>query len=529
MPTDCVSYQDSGYFSKLIVDYLDENPKLKSLYNHHPKIENFEKQITEKRANYNGENRQIVVAELEKQYQNIDVSKATKQNISLLKDQKTFTIATGHQLNLFAGPLYFLYKICTTINLCKTLKIKYPENNFVPIFWMATEDHDFEEVNYFNFNNKKIRWNAQVSGAVGRVSTTSLRAVFEVFEKVLGVSENANYLKNLFKKTYLQHSNLSEATRFLVNELFKNEGLVILDADVKSLKKQMIPYFKSELLQQKSFQKVSETNSFLSEYEIQVNPREINLFYLTDASRERIIFEDSKYKINNTKITFSESEILAELNENPERFSPNVILRPLYQEVILANLAYVGGGGELAYWLQLKSMFTAFEITFPMLFLRNSALLITEKQVQKQDKLNLSNADLFLKQNELVTKKTKELSDLKIDFLEQKLALKLQFEKLHVLASKTNKSFLGALKAQEKKQIDGLDNLEKRLLKAEKQNLSEKLERIVALQNELFPNHSLQERIANFSEFYEAFGDKVIEKILFQLKPFSNNFSIITN
>ena len=394
---------------------------------------------------------------------------------------------------------------------------------------MATEDHDFEEVNYFNFNNKKIKWNTQVSGAVGRVSTTSLRAVFEVFDKVLGASENAKFLKNLFQKAYLQQTNLSEATRFLVNELFKNEGLVILDADSKSLKKQMIPHFKSELLQQKSFQKVSETNSFLSEYQIQVNPREINLFYLTDSSRERIIFEDSKYKINNTKIAFSESEILTELDENPERFSPNVILRPLYQEVILPNLAYVGGGGELAYWLQLKSMFTAFAITFPMLFLRNSALLITEKQVQKQDKLNLSNTDLFLKQNELVTKKTKQLSDLTIDFSEQKGALKLQFEKLHTLASKTNKSFLGALKAQEKKQINGLVNLEKRLLKAEKQNLSEKLERIVALQNELFPNHSLQERTANFSEFYEAFGDKLIEKILSELNPFSNNFSIIIN
>jgi len=155
MPTDCISYQKSGYFSKLIVDYLDEKQELKQLYNHFPKVENFKRQLEEKAANFPLEHRKALVSELENQYQGFETSGLTKQNISLLANPNTFTVTTGHQLNLFTGPLYFLYKIVSTINLCKELKAAYPENNFVPIYWMATEDHDFEEINHFNFKGKK--------------------------------------------------------------------------------------------------------------------------------------------------------------------------------------------------------------------------------------------------------------------------------------------------------------------------------------------------------------------------------------
>ena len=164
----------------------------------------------------------------------------------------------------------------------------------------------------------------------------------------------------------MNHQDLATATRFLANELFKKEGLVILDGESKSLKNLFIPYMNEELKNQSSFKTVSETNLKLTsdEYSIQVNPREINLFYIEDNLRERIIFENGKYKVNNTKIEFSQVEILAEVDKNPEKFSPNVILRPLYQEVILPNLCYIGGGGEIAYWLQLKSNFVKFKVRF---------------------------------------------------------------------------------------------------------------------------------------------------------------------
>jgi bacillithiol biosynthesis cysteine-adding enzyme BshC len=251
------------------------------------------------------------------------------------------------------------------------------------------------------------------------------------------------------------------------------------------------------------------------------------LFYLEDNLRERIIFENGKYKVNNSKIEFSENEILTLLENHPEKFSPNVIMRPLYQEVILPNLCYIGGGGEIAYWLELKTFFDAVKVTFPILLLRNSALLTTEKQTKKIAKLGLTCGDLFLKQDVLKNDCIKKLSEISIDFTVQKEHLQKQFEGLYQIANQTDKSFIGAVKAQETKQLKGLENLEKRLLKAQKRKYSEELERIIDLQNELFPNQSLQERQANFSEFYLENGTDLIPLLLKKLQPLENNFDII--
>jgi bacillithiol biosynthesis cysteine-adding enzyme BshC len=528
MPTDCISYQDSGYFSPLMNDYLEQKSDLKPLYNNFPTLENFEKQIVEKKQNFNNENRIALVATLKKQYAALEISDATQKNIDFLADENTFTITTGHQLNLFSGPLYFLYKIISTINLTIELKVKYPNYNFVPIYWMATEDHDFEEINYFNFNGKKFRWNRESKGPVGRLSTEGLADFLEIYALEIGGSTNANTIKKLFEDSYIKHNNLADATRYLANALFGATGLVILDADAQDLKRNFIPYVKEELLQQTSFKAVTETIEKLKNYNIQVNPREINLFYVEDNVRERIILENGIYKVNHTQVQFTETEILTLLENNPEKFSPNVIMRPLYQEVILPNLCYIGGGGEIAYWLELKSFFDAVKVTFPVLLLRNSVLLATEKQNKKADKLNLTWSDLFSEQATLVNNLTQKLSDYPIDFTEEKEALKKQFEKLLELANHTDKSFLGAVKAQEVKQTKGLANLEKRLLIAQKRKFHDELQRIIDLQNELFPNQSLQERQTNFSEFYLENGERLIPQLMNQLNPLEHNFNIIT-
>ncbi|QEE51381.1 bacillithiol biosynthesis cysteine-adding enzyme BshC [Flavobacterium alkalisoli] len=527
MPSDCISFQSSGYFTPLITDYLNQKENLKPLYNRFPTLENFKQQALEKQHNYNSDFRNVLVNALQQQYVGFNISNSTKQNIELLNKDNTFTITTGHQLNLFTGPLYFLYKIVSTINLSRQLTETYPEYNFVPVYWMATEDHDFDEINYFNFKEKKISWNRESSGPVGRLSTLGLEAVLEVFEKELGPGNNAAWLKELFRETYIKHSNLTDATRYLANRLFGDTGLVIVDGDSSSLKKLFTPHVKEELLHQTSHTKVAETAHLLKDYNIQVNPREINLFYIEDNIRERIILQDGTYYVNNTEIKFSEAEILALLESNPEKFSPNVIMRPLYEEVILPNLCYIGGGGELAYWLELKTYFESAGVTFPILLLRNSVLLTTQKQADKLDKLNLTWGDIFMKQQELVTKKTQEFSELGLDFSEQKKFLKQQFAKLYDMAAKTDATFTGAVKAQELKQLKGLENLEKKLLRAEKKNHADKLERITELQNELFPGRSLQERKANFSQFYLEFDGKLTEKLFADLKPLEQEFNIV--
>ena len=526
MLSDSISYRESGYFTPLVTDYLDK--KIDSqLYNRFPTLENFEAQILQKKENCTNDAREVLGTVIKQQYKAIDASELTANNIEALRGSSTFSVTTGHQLNLFTGPLYFLYKIVTTINLTRELAAKYPQYNFVPIYWMATEDHDFEEINYFNFKGKKFRWNAESTGPVGRLSTAGLKEFYEIYSLELGSSQNAEHIKQLFKAAYLEHETLAEATRYLANALFGAHGLVIVDGDDAALKQEFVPYIKEELLKHTAYNKVNETIKALNNYAIQVNPREINLFYIEDKLRERIIFEKGLYKINNTAREFTEAEILLHVEVHPERFSPNVITRPLYQEVILPNLCYVGGGGEIAYWLELKSYFDAEKVVFPILLLRNSALLITKKQIEKAGRLNLSAKDLFKKQGDLLNEKVKVLSEFPIDLEAQKEVLRKQFAYLKNIAQRTDPSFTGSVNAQEAKQIKGLIHLEKRLQKAQKRKYADQLERICELQNDLFPNKSLQERQSNFSEFYIRQGDSLTAQLIGELNPLGQNFAVV--
>ncbi|NIJ45370.1 bacillithiol biosynthesis cysteine-adding enzyme BshC [Wenyingzhuangia heitensis] len=524
-----IPYKDTGYFSKIMLDYLEEKESIKPFYNRFPSIENFEAQIEEKSQSYSNATRKTLVNALENQYQKIDISKETQQNIENLVLSTTFTITTGHQLNLFSGPLYFLYKIVSVINLCKQLKQTYPKHNFVPIYWMASEDHDFEEIQYFNFNATKVSWKREASGAVGRLNTQGLDEVYEQFSALLNSSDYANELRDLFKKAYLEHSNLTEASRYLVNALFGKYGLVVVDGDDKDLKYLFKPYALQELEEQTSFKNVTKTNVELenSDYNIQVNPREINLFYIGDGFRERIVKENSVYKVLNTDLHFSSAEELFKNSDKLEFVSGNALLRPLYQEVILPNLCYIGGGGELAYWMQLKSTFASFNVPFPVLLLRNSALLVSEKQQQKATKLGLDLQDFFLSQNDLIKKKVNELSTVNFDFESKRNQLVKTFKELEDLTNQTDKSFIGAVKAQQVKQLKGLDILEKRLLKAEKKKMYELVTRIEILQNDLFPNHSLEERQRNFSDYYQEYGSKIIDLLLKKLNPIPLKFTVV--
>jgi len=449
-------------------------------------------------------NRTVLYEALCDQYKKTVTSKKTKDNLQQLQKNTSFTIVTGHQLNLFTGPLYFLYKIVSTINLSAQLQQKYPKYTFVPVYWMATEDHDFDEINYFNFKGKKLQWYTDASGAVGRLQTKGLDKVFQSLSEEIGNNTNANALKTLFETAYLKHDTLTDATRYIANALFGEYGLVIVDGDDQRLKKQLIPFAKKDILENLAFEKVTESvkklNALAAGYPIQVNPREINYFYVKEGIRERIIAKNGGFQINETGISFSKEELVQELQNYPERFSPNVIARPLYQEIILPNLCYIGGGGEIGYWLELKEMFSAMNITFPMLLLRNSALIVTKKQSRKLEKLELS--------------------------IEKK-HLEEQFKNLYELAQLTDKSFLGAVKAQEIKQKKGLDKLEKRLLKAQKRKLKDQVVRMTELQNELFPNQSLQERNENFSELYLELGTALIPMLIKNLKPLKSEFLVL--
>jgi bacillithiol biosynthesis cysteine-adding enzyme BshC len=526
MDAQYIDYDETRCFSSTVNRLLSREEKIKPFINQFPDLKSFEKIIFERK--FNG-NRTELVEVLKNQYQNLNTSELVLQNIESLKNHNTFTITTGHQLNIFTGPLYFIFKIVTAINLAKNSKAAFPDKNFVPVYWMATEDHDFEEINHTFLSGKKIEWENNKAGATGRLNTKTILQALNDYKGVLGISENAEKLSEIVSKAYANDKTLSEATRYLANELFSEYGLVIIDADDKILKSQFKDIIERDIIQQHSFKNIEESNKKLADINIQaqVNPREINFFYLTDNLRERIIFEDGKYKVLNSDISFTEEQLKKEIKENHERFSPNVVMRPLYQEVILPNLAYIGGGGELAYWLQLKSNFDFYKVDFPLLILRNSAMIADEKSVAKLHKLNLAFADSF-----------KATEDLKKEYVESHSAhtlnLKVEgeelhtiFEKLKIRAAKIDPTLKPSTEAVEARLKRAIDSLEKKLMRAEKRNFSEAINDIDKLKNQLFPGGGLQERKENFGLFYVKYGEDFIPQLIKYFKPLDFKFTIL--
>ena len=531
MEAHCIPFSETGYFSKIVDDYLSESEYLKSFYELYPTLKNFKKAVQSKC--FPEVNRIVLADRLTSQYSNDKVNLKEEgrvaKNINLLKQNETYTITTGHQLCLFTGPLYFIYKIVSAIKLCESLKKDSPDINFIPVYWMATEDHDFAEVNHFNVDQKRFEWHTEQKSAVGRMELSEMKEVIaEYGERLTDYSANAEELRKLFTTAYSKFKTLAGATRYLVNELFGKYGVVIIDGDDAELKKLFIPILKKELLEEFSSTEIENQNKKLAKrYKIQVNPREINLFYLTDNSRQRIIKENGSYYVNDTSISFSEEEILLELDEHPERFSPNVLLRPVYQETILPNLAYVGGGAELAYWFQLKTTFQAANIPMPLIILRNSVAWLNEKQSKYFDQLEITKQQLFLEEGVLMKEWVVANSKYSLELTKEKATQLQFFKKLQSLAENVNQSLtdhVGALSAKNQKQ---LDKLSEKLIRSERRKSESAQERISYLKTSLFYNNGLQERRLNFSEIYQSHGKEMIEILIEQFETPTKDFLII--
>lgn len=532
MVADCLSYRDTNSFSSTFLAYLEKDPQMLEFIENWPTLESLYQQISKKQ---NFSNREVLVKTLKKQYGEFLFSKAAlpdsvNQNIELLSDENTFTITTGHQLSLFTGPLYFLYKISSVIRLTRDLKKAYPSYNFVPVFWMATEDHDFAEINHTYYENTEIKWDTPSHSATGRLSTKSIQETVKKYTQILGLQGHSETLKSLVEEAYLKHNNLADATRSLVNGLFGKEGLVILDADDKELKACFAPIIQKDLVEQNSYSQVQLTNLKLHDkgFQTQVFAREINFFYLMDEFRDRIIpNKDGTYEVLNQNVGFTQEQLIHEVQENPERFSPNVIMRPLYQEVVLPNLAYIGGGAEIVYWLQLKGIFDLYNIPFPLLIPRNSALIMEEKKLIQWKKLGFDKADLF-KKTDLLLKEFVELNTKHTLNLHKETA---EFEKvftdLKERVSEIETTLISSTAAVEKRLLHALQNLEKKLLKAEKRNHAQGLEIIQAIKDAIYPMGHLQERHQNMAKYFVHLGPDFIQSLIENLDPLDFRFLIL--
>ncbi|ACU05717.1 bacillithiol biosynthesis cysteine-adding enzyme BshC [Pedobacter heparinus] len=526
MQAKYISYQETNAFSAVVLDYISGNDQLKAFYRYSPSFEGFAQAIANR--NFKAD-RDLLVETLQRQYASIKTPAAVIKNIGLLNDKKTFTITTGHQLNIFTGPLYFIYKIVTAINLAADLKAEFPEYNFVPVYWMATEDHDFEEINHVKVEDKMLTWNKQAAGATGRLGTADIEDTLIAYKGYLGISENGLCLSDRVDHAYTGHEKLSDATRDLVNALFGKYGLVCIDADDHRLKQEFAEIIYKDITEQQSFKLISESNAALEAlgHKPQVNPREINFFYMTDKLRERIVEEDGRYNVMNTDISFDQHTLKTEITNFPERFSPNVVMRPVYQEVILPNLAYIGGGAELTYWLQLKNNFDHYQIDFPVLLLRNSALVIDKPSETRMEILGISHKNLFSKTETLKNEWVKAHVNLQLSLDDEERAIRAVFDQIKLNAYKIDKSLSQSADAAKTKALKLIASLEKKMLRAEKRKHKTSLAQIENLKEKLFPTGVLQERVLNIAPMFVLYGDDFIESLISSFKPLDHQFTVL--
>ena len=527
--SEYIPFSQTGKFTKIALDYVDRAPGLKDFYEHPVNLEGIKAAI-ENRKKFNT-NRQLLVEQFTNQYKVFNDCDAVKANIQKLSDENTFTICTAHQPNIFTGHLYFVYKILHTIKLADSLKKELPEYNFVPVFFVGSEDADLEELNHIVVDSEKYEWETEQTGAVGRMKVDiNLLKLIEKMSGRLSVEKHGKELIELLKKCYTKDSTIENSTFLFVHYLFKEFGLLILLPDTAAFKREMLSIFEDDIFNHTSSEIVEHTSEKLSKnYKAQAYPRDINLFYLKDNLRNRIVPVKDQFVIHDTDIVFSKEEIKKELQEHPERFSPNVILRGLFQEVILPDVAWIGGGGELAYWLQLKDLFHHYKVPFPVLILRNSFLIVDERSERLLQKLKLKVADLFKGQERVNNDLVKRDSNSVLNLEKQKAQLDVIYSEIKSLANSIDTTLQAHVEALETKQFKKLSALEKKMLRAEKRKFTDQKNQLDQLFSLLFPSGGLQERTENFVLFYSRLG-KDFFKILYDASlALEQEFCVIEN
>ena len=524
-------YPQVPQLAKTDIAYATGDPRLQPFYTYPAHPDSFSDILRHREKTVCP--RADLVQVLTEQYHDLPEEGMVHENIEALRRENTFTVATAHQPSLFLGPLYFLYKALTVINLADIVQQKNQGRRIVPVFVLGGEDHDLEELNSIQLYGKKLTWASTEQGAVGSMYTAGLAGVLAELKTILGESESAQALFGRVERAYTQPKTLAGATRAMLHELFGRYGLVVVDMNDARLKRHFVPVMRAELLEQPAFRLVGHTIAQLNAagFKTQAAPREINLFYMQPGQRNRITLATDgatrQYQVLHTELIFTEAEILAELEAHPECFSPNVVLRPLYQETILPNLAYVGGGGELAYWLERKTLFAHFNIPYPMLLRRNSVVWVDREVGKKLAKLQLPAPHLFEDTDTLVRDFVAANSTAEIDLTNEITAFHQVFDRLAQKATAIDATLEKAVRAEEVKAVGSLEQWQSRLVRAEKQKHEVGLQQLRALKEKLFPANGLQERSDNFLPYVLKYGDGFIDTLKENLDPFAAGFVVL--
>ncbi|MCB0791651.1 MAG: bacillithiol biosynthesis cysteine-adding enzyme BshC [Flavobacteriales bacterium] len=519
-----VPYAETGRFSKAVLDHLSDAPEIRGLRDHAPDLPSLVR-AAHARA-FDPAHRAVLVERLRAQYEGLEQGDAVQRNIERLAQPDALTVTTGHQLCLFGGPMYLPFKVLNTVSLAErcTQELGRP---VVPVFWMASEDHDREEIDHTFLNGERITWPGQPRGAVGRLRLQGVEQSLEELDAAIGPAPFGPELLDLARSCYRSERTLGQATQAFIHGLFGHHGVLIIDGDDPALKRFFVPVMEQDLLHGVTHRAVEHANAVLSEhYKVQAHVRPIDLFYLHQDRRSRIEQEGDHYRVLDGGPVFTAAELLVEVRNHPERFSPNVLLRPLYQETILPNIAYIGGGGELAYWFQLKWVFQALQIPMPVLMLRTSAGFLSEKHEQQWASLGLKVSDLFADRSALRTRVALERAGARTDVEQEARTLQQLFDALASRMKQIDPTLEASARSAQARSERVLDGLQHKMERAVRRKESEALARLDKVLDAFIPGGQLQERRENLLAEWSRSGPALFDVLLRELDPLDQRFTV---
>ena len=532
-----IDYRDlrsvGGTFSPLFVDYVSNFSKVQHLYAWNFRNETHWKSLLKQVAERSLD-RSALVKILGEQNRNFHCGVRTLANIDALLNDNTVAVVTGQQVGLFTGPLYTILKTLTTLKLVEQLSDRYPEYNFVPVFWLEGEDHDFEEVNSIKVitgSNEVAEMKYELKppsddqnlGAVGKIEfDDTIEGVFANLEETLVQTEFKPKVLELFRTAYQKGMTFNRAFAHLLNVLLENSGLIFLDPNDKDVKKLLAPLFQRELEETPRFcQLVGDQSAELEkQYHAQVKPKSLNLFFFHRGGRYLLEPRADGYTLKGTRQHLTKEFITEAARNTPELFSSNVVLRPICQDWLLPTLAYVGGPAEVAYFAQLKPLYEAVNIPCPIIYPRASATIMEEKAEKVLERYSVSLLDLLSDVEMVKEKVAGQVADFNLDevFGGTFLTVQESLDGIKPALQDIDPTLVGALENVSRKTVANLEGLKEKAVAAQKRQHEVSLRQIDKAASIVFPQSSFQERELNVVYFLNKYGMEFLRWMYGELK-----------
>ncbi len=550
-----VEFNKLPNFNNLYLDYIsaseEDYKKLKTFFNSQFRDnEDIFKVIDEKIHNYNTSryfDKNVLIDILKRQNVTFGGDDATASNIEMLVSENTFTVVTGQQVGLYTGPLYTILKTISIVKLAKELKERFPQFNFVPVFWLESEDHDIEEANHtylIDKQNELVRVGFDSENRndedvprknnppVGNIEFGELiNSINEQLRSTMIDTDFKEKMMNMVTKNYKEGNDYKTAFAGLMNDIFKGYGVIFIDPADHEIKRLLVPVFEKELTSSPKLCETIITQSAELEknYDLQVKPKVINMFFLHNNNRLLIEpREGGKFALRNSKRRFENEEMMNMLNENPELFSPNVVLRPICQDYLLPTVAYIGGPGEISYFAQFKPAYKHYDITMPVIYPRASVSIIEGKIAKFMNNFNVKLEDIF-HQSFLVSKVVDKLSEVKVDDEISKYIDDLNkiFYDMRNMTVKVDQTLLNVVDNLKDKTKQNLEQFKSKLINAQAKKSETTTTQIDKVTNNIFPNNNLQERVISILYFLNKYDDSFIKKLFHEIDVTNFNHQVI--